>query len=520
MSIPPPISGSRLSCQTPGAADPTTMRSLRYILRLTLALEAVGFLSLAFFTFRKSKVIAEANPRLHLGRLSLVEFFAFMVLLGLVAALAAWRINRADPLARWSLLAASIFNLPLFPVGTTLAVAGIFFFVRNPTIDPLLDRKHTPVVGDGTTKWSGAVFMIAQLGWGLFIITSIRRWTIARGMHPVHSEALFWITLAAAVYGSILVHEFGHFIFGDIVGFRLIGFGIGPLSWAYAGGRWRGHLRYDKLFGGHTAMVPTSPLNIRARAMILTLGGPLASAALGLIGVLCLMIVPAPAWPAALGRTVALATGFAIGDFIFNLMPLASEAQYSDGARLWQMWRRGPWCDFHCANHYMGLSRTTALRPRDWPTDMVERAAEFAAQLPEPAGSFAMAYVHFQDCGDWKRALPWLEKAHLTARPGSKLAHALSVDRAYFEAFFRRDGREAQRWFDQAPQRDDSPDYWRAAATVRAAQGDLAGASKAWDKAWSIARDLPEAGLYDMDREQLQTVHSWLEELRAQPLSA
>ena len=98
-----------------------------------------------------------------------------------------------------------------------------------------------------------------------------------------------------------------------------------------------------------------------------------------------------------------LSTGFAFGDFLFNLVPMASEAQYSDGARLWQMYRRGPWCDFHCANHYMGLSQTTALRPRDWPTAMVERAAEFAASFPNPPDRSPWPTPIILDRGDWQR---------------------------------------------------------------------------------------------------------------------
>jgi len=131
-----------------------------------------------------------------------------------------------------------------------------------------------------------------------------------------------------------------------------------------------------------------------------------------------------------------------------------------------------------------------------------------------------MAYAHFLDRGDWQRALHWLDKARQAARPGTKLADALTVDRAYVEAFHRRDGREAQRWFEQVPKRDDSSDYWRSAATVLASQGDLAGASDAWNRAWQIARERPATGVYDMDREQLQMVSSWIEELRVQPMSA
>lgn len=496
------------------------MRSLRPILQLALAIEAIGLLSATFFLLSHGQKIAAFSTRYHLGHHSLAEVAGFIVLWAAFTATAALRIGHGDRLGRWSLLAASIFNLPLFPIGTALSVAGIIYFVRNPGLDPTLARKHQPITGDGTTRWSGAIFVIAQVAWCMFILSGIGRWTAAQGMRPIRSQALFWITLAAAIYGSILFHELGHFALGDIVGFRLFGFGVGPLSCAYAKGRWRLQMRSDKLFGGHTIMIPTTPQNIRMRAMALTFGGPFASALLGAIGIVCLMLIPGPAWPAALGRTAALVTCFAIGDFIFNLIPMASEAQYSDGAKLWQLYRRGPWCNFHCAHHYMGLSQTTPLRPRDWPTDMVERAAEFATQLPEPATSFARTYAHFLDRGEWELALSWLEKAFLVARSGSKLAHSLTIDRAFLEAFHRRDPLEAQRWFDQAPANEDSTDYWRALASVQAAQGNLPAASATWSKAWEMASMRPATGIYDMDRELLRLVGVRLEQLRAQPTSA
>lgn len=495
------------------------MRSLRYLLRLIFALEALGFLSLAFLTLRKPNLVAVAQ-RFHLGKHSIQELFGFILLLAALTALAAVRMERGDALGRWSLLAASIFNLPLYPVGTLVAIAGIFYFVRNPPVEPQTSARHIPIAGDGTTKWSGIFFVMAQLAWGVFVLSSMGHWMRMRGMRPIHSESIFWLTLIAAVYGSILFHELGHLIVGDIVGFRVVGFCVGPLSIIRQGGRWRFQTRYDKLFGGHTAMVPSSPRDIRVRSMSLTLAGPLASILLGVAGTVSLLLIPGPQWPAALGRTVALATGLAFGDFLFNLVPMATESQYSDGARLWQMYRRGPWCDFHCTNYYMGLSQTTKVRPRDWPTDMVERAAQFASQLPQPAGSFAMAYAHHLDRGDWQRAVSWLERAHLSAQPGSRLAQALSIDRAFLEGFYRRDGREAQRWFEQAPHRDDSIDYWRSAAAVRASQGDVAGATTAWNKAWAMAEMRPANGIYDMDRDQLRLISGWLEELRSQPMSA
>ncbi len=498
---------------------PFVMRILRYVLRLVFALEALGFLSLAFVTLRNSSATTAAQ-RLHLGPHSILALFCFIVSLTVLAAITSLRLERGDPLGRWSLLAASIFNLLLFPVGTIVAVAGIFYFLRNPAIEAPLHREHQPIAGDGTSKWSGVIGMIAQVVWGVVVVSSIRLWTATRGMPQIHSEGLFWITLACAVYGCLLFHELGHVVLGDLVGFRLIGFGVGPLSWAYSGERWSSHIRYDKLLGGHTAMVPTRPRNIRACVIIHTLGGPLASATLAAIGAITLLLIPGPAWPAALGRIVALTTGFALGDFLFNLVPMANESQFSDGAFLWQMLRRGPWCDFHCANHYMALSRTTSLRPRDWPTATVERAFQLSSQPSDSAGSFAFSYLHFLDRGDWQRALICLDQARNRAQAATKLAHALTIDRAYLEAFHRREAREAQRLFEQAPPREDSPSYWRALISLQAAHGDLIRASATWNKAWDMAQKRPASGISDMDREQLQLIGAWLEELRAQPLSA
>ncbi|MGP0072152.1 MAG: hypothetical protein ACLPWF_09480 [Bryobacteraceae bacterium] len=107
------------------------MRRLRHVLRLIFALEALGLLSLAFLTLRKSAAIAAA-PGLHLTRYSILELFCFILLMAMFAALAAWRLDRGDALGRWSTLGASIFNLLLFPLGTIVAVAGIFYFLRNP----------------------------------------------------------------------------------------------------------------------------------------------------------------------------------------------------------------------------------------------------------------------------------------------------------------------------------------------------------------------------------------------------
>jgi hypothetical protein len=103
------------------------MRALRQILRLIFALEAGGFAILAFLT---PKIVA--THHLRLPPHSIPKVLCFVVLVSVAAASAAWRMER-DSLGRWSLLAASIFNLILFPVGLVVTAGGIFYFVRNPS---------------------------------------------------------------------------------------------------------------------------------------------------------------------------------------------------------------------------------------------------------------------------------------------------------------------------------------------------------------------------------------------------
>jgi hypothetical protein len=493
------------------------MRVLRSALRWMLGLEALIFL------VGGAEVAWKVVPKLEVrypgaSPLGFKIFLAYGFITGIVAAIAAWRIKR--PGKWWEGLAVSLMNLLWLPFGPILSAAGLFYFFRKPAPDPVLDRVHKPVAGDGTSKWSGVVFVAAQIIWVWLVYSRLLHWTGARGMHRVHLDPGTWfLTLGLAIYASITIHELGHFALGRAVGFRLVSFRLGPLNWMYRSGRWRLRLQPGSYLGGHTAMVPENADDLRGQAMIMTLGGPLGSAALGAAGLGLLFGIPGPAWPVALGEFVVLVTSMGFGDFVLNLFPVASGVSYSDGARFWQLYRRGPWADYLCAIYYMGLSRTTAMRPGEWPSEMVEHAAAFAcaAPLPNVASILGMAYVHFEDRGDVERAGSYMERACASAQPGTEAARNLAVDRAYFEALHRRNGSEGTRWLEQAPAQADSCDYWRSKAAVLCANGDLDAAEEAWRKGWELASKLPEAGVYETDRRQYRMIAERLREAAAEP---
>jgi hypothetical protein len=475
------------------------MRILRTVLRWFFAIEAsaifVGLLGLARLDY--------AVHLTHRYRASSVMLLILAVIftlsLGVLAASTAWRMKRADRWTRRAGLAASVMNLAVFPVGTVMAIAGIFCFTRKLNDAELAAPQHQPVPGDGTGKHARIILFGAQMVciWaaGGFLLP----WAAGRWMHGNHMAWPATLgTIALAIYGSVLIHELGHFTLGRAVGFCAVGFRVGCFELRVRGGRWRFRFSAAGFLSGHTAMVPRYDGRLRERGMMMIAGGPLASAALALTGGAVLLTLPN--LPYGIGGGLLLLSIFAAFDFLFNLLPMASGVNYSDGARLWQLWRGGPWAEYLCSIHYIGLSRTTPMRPGEWPREMVERMAAFAEQLPDPAGVLVCVSQHYEDAGDLERAAHFLAQACERMRPKTELASDIARERAYFAAFYRSDASEGARWLAEAPPDLSLAAHWRARTAVLLASKELQAAEEAWRKGGEIVAKLRQTGLYDPER--------------------
>lgn len=420
-----------------------------------------------------------------------------------LAAYTAWRMKHPGRWLRTAGVAVSAMNLVIFPIGTVMGIAGLVCFGRNSYTADEPAPKHKPLPGDGTSRRSGAIFIAVQVACTVVACISLIPWMEAKWMRGAH---LHGIALGAAlvlpVYGAVLIHELGHLAAGCCAGLRLVGFRVGLLELKLRGARWRFQLAEGGFLGGHAALVHRSADRLRERAMIMIAGGPVGSALLGAAGATAILTTPAV--PHAIGMPVVMLTMFGISDFVFNLMPMGSGVHYSDGARLWQLWRRGPWADYLCSIYFMSLSRTTPMRPREWPRDMVERMAVFSEQLPEPSGPLGNVYAHYEDSGDHERAGQYLEQACARARKGTQLASDLARERAWLEAFHRRNGAEGARWLAQARSDTTVADHWRAHTAVYLASGDLKKAEEAWRKGAEIVAKYPEAGVYEVSRRQFR----------------
>jgi hypothetical protein len=478
------------------------MKTLNRLLRFLFFIEAV------VFGIGGLEVGWRAGPQLrqHLrqGDISqyqyalLVGMWALTVLAGIAAALA-WRsMKHGGPWARRWGFAASILTLPVLPLGTVVGILGLIGMLGyQRETPPPLARRNTPVLGDGTTRLSGFIFVGIQWGFAWVGFQLLADWARRTGLQ---NDTPWPLGVAgAAVMAAVLVHEFGHFLAGWACRFRLCGFRVGPVGWDYREGRWHFKWRADGLLGGgSTAMAPTLAEGIRERAMFFVAGGPVASALLGLLAASMLLHAPGSPWRHH-WYFIGLLACWGLCDFLSNLLPVATAIGYSDGARLWQFWRRGPWSEYLTATYYMTISLSTPMLPRDWPTTMVVNAARFPGRPPEKALAEYLAYMHFEDRGDIESAGRYLNALSQTVQNDEELSEHYALEIAFYSAAYCGNADLGWQWLDKGKD-PDSADYLRAKAAVLAAEGDLVSARDVWQQGWAIASGLPSTGVYETDR--------------------
>src|SRR6266853_2048502 len=123
-----------------------------------------------------------------------------------------WRFD-AETAGGWA-IAASIFNLPLIPLGTAVGIAGLCAFSRPGIVaQTAISSSAASIPGDGTNKFAGAAMTILQAA---FLILGLNWW-----YHRAKSEGLilpdFWVSLLqinVAIFASTLFHELGHVLGG------------------------------------------------------------------------------------------------------------------------------------------------------------------------------------------------------------------------------------------------------------------------------------------------------------------
>ena len=394
---------------------------------------------------------------------------------------------------RWVRITA-ILELPLFPVGTIPAIVALVFLARIPQTARQPALSVNRVAGDGTGALGPLLvslpFLLALLAASFF-----RPWAEDRGLA---SPGLVWMlaALVSAIVVNVFVHECGHLAAGWLMGFRLYHFRVDPLSLLQRDGQWIWEIRKPYFaMSGLCAMAPDTLLDLRKRMALFILGGPAASLLLGLSGVA--MFFGAPRSPWQEWWLFFQFTGLlGLSTFVANLIPTRVGQYYSDGARVYQFARGGGWSDQLLATSMAAISAHAETRPRDWNTDIMERAAAFESAPLEYGTALLLVYTMYADRRDMELAGPHYRKLkEVLSRMNPEMASPFAPSLAFHEAYHARNAAEARQWFERMPR---ELDFNRklVEAAVLWCEGEAEQAASAWAEAAALAKKLPRAGSY------------------------
>jgi Zn-dependent protease len=506
-------------------ADPSLMGKIGRVLRFVFGFEAVVFL-FALPSSMYTLITMQTDGQWRFEEAALVILFpAVELILGVVTGMAWWSLTKGRPSARaWS-IAASILNFFLVPIGPIIGIAGLIAFRRASVVAETASsskKRHTPIAGDGTNKSFGSVlpfvagaFLMAAANWWF-------RWAQKQGL----ASQPFWtwaLEIEAALFVNTFCHELGHVFAGWAAEMKLFSFAVGPVRFELRSGKWGCKFDPAGLWGGGAAgLVPTHLRDIRSRQVFMTAAGPVASLITAIVATAVTLAAPGNAWAPAWEFFSALAT-FGWISAVYNCIPLRPEDKYSDGAQIYQLLSNGPWADFHMAFAMVSSSLVTPLRPRDFDVDVLNRAAAFMVTGLRGMLLNLFLSMHHHDCGRTAERLRYFEIAEsMYPQIANDLPADLHLGFVYDNAVLKQDLAAAELWWQRMEAKGKTRqkvDYWKARTSLLWIEGNFGEAREAWRKADSWTRQMPAAGAYDFDRDEIARLGSLLDATEAaQPL--
>ena len=439
--------------------------------------------------------------------------------LGILPALAWWKLKKDKPTARRWALAASALNTIMLPAGLEgirrfgaislfsfyafcgiTGMAGLLAFWQNNS--PAASARRVRIAGDGTSKLKdyAAQGIAVAIIW--FSMEYWNRWSHTQ--HLSYPGFLTFLTqMEIAVLVSTLGHELGHLVAGWASGKILRSFQVGPFAWAIRNGVWRFTFNLRKFHGGSVGMVSPDVLDMRSRKAFFVIGGPVASLATGSIFIVATLLVPGTAWE-PYWLFLSMIANFSLAAFVVNLMPLKPESNYSDGAQLYQIVTNGPWARVHFAFAMVSTSIVAPVRPRDFDVDVITEAAKSVPTGERGLMLRLFACLHYLDTGQISKAVDSIDQAGALYE-GSvfEKPQDICTEFVFVNAFHKRDLAAAELWsqrIDALPKIDRDADYWRARTSLLWLRGDRTEAREAWERGHALAMKLPSAGSYDFTR--------------------
>jgi hypothetical protein len=275
------------------------------------------------------------------------------------------------------------------------------------------------------------------------------------------------------LFAVVIVHEIGHLVCGLCVGFRLMSVRFGPVRISPP---FRVSVKFEPKTGasGFVSMIPGKSENLRSRAVIFILGGPIANLLAGFF--ILFLKVGGPL--ASVFATLSIFVGAA------NLVPFRRLALISDGKRMLMLLKNAGQGERLLAILQLAAELRSGIEPENLSRDFIAKATAVKDESPDTAAGYAFAYAAawYKDAPDKAAQLleTCLEYSQFSA---PIMQQVLRCDAAIFQARKRNRVDLAEQWLSEIPQKTLFPGQrLRAESAILEAQGNIEGALKKLDE--------------------------------------
>jgi hypothetical protein len=449
---------------------------------------------------------------------AIVSLIALLIIaLGALSCLAARALRHNKRFSKPLVAINSIFNLFFFPFGTVAGAVGLYWCCsQKMRIEPLVeDFEHQPKPEDGTHAWVQKVVPVVSVVIWLAAFSTASWWGRAHDLPrrgPINGLLLLFI----CDWISVFCHELGHAVAGWAAEMQLASFTVGPFVAQKRAGRWKFQVSLVSILsgGGAVATVPLHLKDLRKRMAFEIAGGPVASFLTALVAFLVLLMMPGSAWE-AWWKVPAMIAAISAAATVLNLVPFGFTAGYSDGALLLQLLLGGRFADLREALKMVGCTTVTATRPRDLDARALSDGLRAGMGTPQEGMLQLIQLICAVDRGELTQAREHLESSlQRIPAPEKAPTAGCAAEMALYIAYLDGNTRRAGTWLrgaEQVAAAKKTPlagesDYWRALTAVREGEGLTNQAEEAYRNAMQLLAKKPVTGLYQFERELLQTV--------------
>jgi hypothetical protein len=247
---------------------------------------------------------------------------------------------------------------------------------------------------------------------------------------------VFFIALMLLIWLETIVHEVGHVVAGWLVGFRFVMITVSRLKLRATDRGLRVSLiDQTDIRSGSALMVPTTLHNLRARWLVMTVGGMAGNLLLGCVFFVWMMCDYSGMW-----GLLPFATGLSFVLGLINLLPLKVNGYNSDGAYLNILLRGGARAGRFCYLTMITGASRMGQRPSQWDRTWIEGILQPSDGTMDEALANHIAFYWAMDVGQ----VDWADKymARCIELVGSlppQLQPAFYADAAFLRAYCFKD---------------------------------------------------------------------------------